>query len=806
MDFTECIGLDIETTGFDPEKDHIIEIALIKWPRSQDLAASATFKSFQSLIRPGVPIPAAVTHITGINNEDTKNAPLIADLRDQISDFIGDRPILGHNINFDVTFLKYFGFSLEKNLLLDTLDLVSIAFPEAPSFSLEALSRRLNLDHVQKHRAYHDVLVTFFLLKKIQEKFASLPPQLNAEILKVIAATSWPWKFLFLTPHQTPPTANSKFNFTRNAPRLTSDFTPNPKVQNLLNEFFDGEDNLIAEFQEYDFQDLVTAALNNKQKSLISASRILNFPAQTEIGVIYNPEQYFCNRRFQEFVKKKPLTNDEIPFIIKCLIWRQITKTGLQFELPMVKTEKQLWNLICSDPLYCDECQDEECFFSKNLKQLSQKKIIITVHTNLSRIVANADSYALNLKKYRLIIDNAEELESNFNQGLSQRFHIFGFDHLITALESNFPPESAFFHKIKSSIEIIFGLFGIVHQKYSHPQSFQKSEIELNAEIAATLEWHNIQISLSNLIKNLSEKPFSHYLFQKLSQKLSDLYEKTTYHPDYIFRIILTSSADIIIITKPISSATLINSNLFEKFSSFALLSANILTNADPTLRFQFIKSELNLHDKKLREIYLPPSKSQKIPLITPYPLDEPNQPETLSHELKFLNEQLLFSRGHTIILTNSLNNIKNLFYNLASALKANNLTLLAQNLTGGSGKIIDYYRCHPESTIVIGTYEFFFNIMAENPDLQFQNLILHRLYFDHPKNPEVIRKSAKYTNAFLEFCLPRVIIKLKKALHLFTSHHGQTIYNLDARLDKDFGQKIRKALPHYIDPNPFHP
>jgi DNA polymerase-3 subunit alpha (Gram-positive type) len=84
------ICIDLETTGLDKYNDSIIEIAMIKFDEK-------TFKEidrFTSLINPEREIPEIISNITNISNEDVIGAPLIDDLKNEISSFIGDSVIL----------------------------------------------------------------------------------------------------------------------------------------------------------------------------------------------------------------------------------------------------------------------------------------------------------------------------------------------------------------------------------------------------------------------------------------------------------------------------------------------------------------------------------------------------------------------------------------------------------------------------------------------------------------------------------------------------------------------------------------
>jgi len=92
------ISLDLETTGFDKENDNIIEFGAIKF----DLEGNQ--ETLQFLINPQTSIPQIVTYITNISDEDVQDAPTIDEKAQEIQDFIGDLPIVGHNIQFDTGF------------------------------------------------------------------------------------------------------------------------------------------------------------------------------------------------------------------------------------------------------------------------------------------------------------------------------------------------------------------------------------------------------------------------------------------------------------------------------------------------------------------------------------------------------------------------------------------------------------------------------------------------------------------------------------------------------------------------------
>jgi len=93
------VALDIETTGLDSRKDAIIEIGAVRF------SASRIEAEFSTLINPNRIIPPEITQLTGINNQMVQKAPPLTAVLQELVDFVGDCPVVGHNVQFDLGFL-----------------------------------------------------------------------------------------------------------------------------------------------------------------------------------------------------------------------------------------------------------------------------------------------------------------------------------------------------------------------------------------------------------------------------------------------------------------------------------------------------------------------------------------------------------------------------------------------------------------------------------------------------------------------------------------------------------------------------
>lgn len=159
--------VDIETTGLDPKRDKITEIAALS------VKEGRPGKSFHALVNPGRKLDPRITELTGLRDEDLEEAPSISRVIHDFLSFEDTGCILGHRVLFDYSFLKRAAVNEGKNFERKGIDTLAISrkyLQELESRSLPYLCRYFEIPH-KAHRALSDVEATLHLYGILKEKF-----------------------------------------------------------------------------------------------------------------------------------------------------------------------------------------------------------------------------------------------------------------------------------------------------------------------------------------------------------------------------------------------------------------------------------------------------------------------------------------------------------------------------------------------------------------------------------------------------------------------------------------------------------
>lgn len=165
LDTPDAIIFDTETTGFGKD-DRIIELSAI------DLDGNVLISE---LIDPGIPLPSAITELTGITDEMLSGRPRFADISTRLASIFWDCPVFAWNASFDVRMVKQeYAHLAEYSPIPDALDIMRpvaklLGFQNG-QMKLVNAKTMLGIGKSQDHRSLADCRDTLAVMKATVEK------------------------------------------------------------------------------------------------------------------------------------------------------------------------------------------------------------------------------------------------------------------------------------------------------------------------------------------------------------------------------------------------------------------------------------------------------------------------------------------------------------------------------------------------------------------------------------------------------------------------------------------------------------
>ena len=160
------VVFDLETTGFSPIKDKIIEIGAVKVERGKITERFSTF------VNPKVPIPFQITQLTSITDQMVMDAPDIETVLPKFLAFVGDAVLVAHNASFDVGFIEQncrYQDMIPDFTSVDTVAMARILLPTLSKFKLNVVANALHISLENHHRAVDDAGATAEIFVKFVE-------------------------------------------------------------------------------------------------------------------------------------------------------------------------------------------------------------------------------------------------------------------------------------------------------------------------------------------------------------------------------------------------------------------------------------------------------------------------------------------------------------------------------------------------------------------------------------------------------------------------------------------------------------
>ncbi len=160
------VVFDLETTGFSPIKDKIIEIGAVKVEHGKITERFSTF------VNPKVPIPFEITKLTSITDQMVLDAPAIETVLPEFLEFVGDAVLVAHNAGFDVGFIEQncrYQEITPDFTYVDTVAMARILLPTLSKYKLNVVANALHISLENHHRAVDDAGATAEIFVKFIE-------------------------------------------------------------------------------------------------------------------------------------------------------------------------------------------------------------------------------------------------------------------------------------------------------------------------------------------------------------------------------------------------------------------------------------------------------------------------------------------------------------------------------------------------------------------------------------------------------------------------------------------------------------
>jgi len=764
-------SLDIETSGFDPLKNEVLEIGFIFFEVGK--SGFKITEEYTRVFKPNGKVEANILGLTGINQEELDEAEPFSEHKVDLQEKLKNAVIVGHNIAFDIKFLESTGLKFSGEVI-DTLDLVQWILPTHHSYNLENLMHTFGISHKEAHRALADSKATLKLLEKLLQVYNGFPEQLKSNIQKLIKPYKFTWEIflqLILTPLVFSDMAKSKLN---------------KKPRELLEPLKLRPDTFYNFPLGNNYLPVLAGSLSSAKTLLVipKAQQALDLYKQKLVAsVVFTPELQFDEKKFAALAKKENLSSDEVRFVLKVLVWQKTnwqTETFLDLNLSFFGGQfKSLINggkIKDSAAAKTIACDLQTFFYLSENNLLSGRQAVICGLNELEAgVTANIGTktswgyinYLLKSFYNPELASGDAKLKDAVAQGLLAGDLFFG---LTNALLQTDPPGFVYF-KISQQTE-----FDEKYQKIkSAAQSYAQKLLDLN-KILNSGEIEKFVQSLENFFKP-----------QENRVKWIELSENRCSF-----------------LSMPLDITSLVQ-NVFKNFSG-----VSVADSLGPEILPRFFLKRLGLADFKTEHIAPNPERNSKQG-------DLFSRLRTLGGKTEKIIYHCLPQIAESGEIINAIKNNASLpaavlfgsslqvrqFYDINYQELKQRASVLAQNNSGGSNKIFRNFGINPKSIMLVIDKFILKHLSGQSAvepvnQLAVKTLIICRLPFEQFTHPYQEAVSAALPNAFEDYAMPRALYNFHSLIKFFYTPELKDIYIIDAKLAKGYA-RVFKDYYKYI-------
>ena len=850
------ICFDLETTWTNPKTDKIIEISMIKLREDN----FEIIDSYNSFINPEIPIPMVISSITNIFDEDVSLAPKIQEIKQEILDFIWNNILLWHNVDFDINFLIENWINVERNLKIDTFFIANFLNFRNESLNLEMLCKHYKIEISWFHRAINDTKATAELFVKMLDEFNWYSSEKTSLIKYIFDLSSdlnvkIMWRFLGLDNLQNLSfwdfeTIILKKVWVFKIPEILNEFKQTDLDKIDILDYFKDLWNLEKRDNQFKMAEKVFESLDKNKKIVIEAptwlwksfaylipSIIYAKNIWEKVYVSTNTKtlqdqlfekdlkflkaklwqdffytklkwksNYLSLKWFFDYILLWDLEYKDVSFFSKISLWLLETDFWELDELSFFPQEYYLKNELTSDRFNFEKSKNiylDYEFLEKARKSIDFSDLVIINHSLLFSDLENENSILWSLQN--IIIDEAHNIEDNITEVLKRRYNFKNFVEVLAKIEKIFTIKDVnkleFLVKIFSKLDLVEDFWNTyITRKTLADQAYKTvliwKDFYEEFDFSDLLKKINLEIIwISDFLKTQENYDFSREIlyFENVLDVLNVIFKSD--NSDSKIKILNFSENYWLYFEYTVLSPwDYLKNNFWDKISTCVLTSATLSINNS----FDYLKNILNLEWFDFLKFYSDFDYKSQSTLFIPTDLwNVKNSSQSISNFLKEFYEIVWWN---TLTLFTSFASIKSIYVENSINLKKMWINLLAQSIWWSKTKILNQFLEKPNESIILWTDSFWEWVDITWWKLKY--LIIYKLPFQVPTDPIFQARSKAFKDPFLEYSIPKAIIKLKQGFwRLIRSKNDKWIVILlDDRINTSWWNSFYNAFPEDIN------
>ena len=479
----------------------------------------------------------------------------------------------------------------------------------------------------------------------------------------------------------------------------------------------------------------------------------------------------FFNSRWQ-------LERNEAVFALKILFWLLKTKTWELDELDYYGKEYSYLAEINSWDFYTFSKENpySKYEFVINARKDAKKANIVIINNNILFQDIDGDNSIL-WKVENLILDEAHTLEDVVTNSFKKWFSIRDFEKNLINLEKVLRKNKFTIWGLQKKTDILMFEMWII---------FDTFQLYLNRKVKSDEKYKNVLIKedfYDDNIDSCDKKELSNIFLLKITEYI----DQFSIAPDNVYLSIwreLRFLEDVMKIIKIlldkedknkhiklvsyndrlgwiILEYTLLNIWEYLESKLWSKLNTCVLTSATLKIweNFDYIKKMLDLDNFIFKELDSDFDYSKQSLLYIPDNLWSVKN--NLEFVIEFLQDLFLVVRWNTLVLFTSFYAIKETYSKLALVLKKEKINIYTQSIWWWKHKLIEAFKNNANNSILVWTDTFWEWIDIPWTDLKY--LVIHKVPFMVPTDPIFQARSTLFKNAFMEYWVPKSILKLKQ-------------------------------------------